>query len=87
MGCAISFLRSQMKHRRRLPIGVVVFVLLFLCIATPAYAYIDPNAAGLISQILTPVIVAVGAGLTFFRKQLGALYSTVVRRLRRSEDV
>lgn len=57
----------------------------FVSIAIPAYEYVDPNAAGLIS--LTPLLVIPGAGLTFFRKQVGALFSGLSRRLRRGTDV
>lgn len=58
--------------------GVTTFVLCCFCVvfvALPAYAYIDPNAAGLVSQILTPLLVAAAAGFTFFRKQVGAIFS------------
>ena len=40
--------------RRVLPALLVCF-LLVVAIASPAYASIDPNAAGLVSQILTPL--------------------------------
>jgi hypothetical protein len=56
-------------------------------VATQAHAYIDPNAAGLISQIVTPLLVAAAAGFTFFRKQVGAVFSSITRRLRRRADV
>jgi hypothetical protein len=46
-------------------------------LATPAFAYLDPNATGLITQILGPILVVAAAGLTFLRKQIG----TVVQRI------
>ena len=49
-----------MKHHRNLPTAVVVCALCFVFITTPAYAYIDPNAAGLASQILTPLLLEIG---------------------------
>ena len=55
-------------------------------VATPAYAYIDPNAAGLISQIVTPLLIAAAAAATFLRKQIGAAFSAVSRRFRRGVD-
>ena len=66
--------------------GVTAFV--FCClfvslIAIPAYGYIDPNAAGLASQILTPLLIAAAAAFTFFRKQVRAVYDGMSRRLRR----
>ena len=65
----------------------MVCVLGLLLITTPAYAYIDPNAAGLASQILTPLFLAAAAGVTFLRKQIGAAFGTLTRRLRRRADV
>jgi len=76
-----------MKFRRK---DVTTFVLCCLCVvfvAIPAYAYIDPNAAGLLSQILTPLLVVAAAGFTFFRKQVGAIFSGLSRRLRGRADV
>jgi len=61
--------------------------LLIPTVVVPAYGYIDPNAAGLVSQILTPLLVVLGAGVTFFRKQVGALFSGISRRIRGRADV
>jgi len=69
--------------------GGVVFVAL-LCVvlvAIPAYAYIDPNAAGLVSQIITPLLVAAAAGVTFFRKRIADIFAGLSQRLRRRADV
>jgi len=76
-----------MKRHRNVPIALVVTVLCLVFVTTPAYAYIDPNAAGLFSQILTPLLVAAAAGFTFFRKQVGAIFSGLSRRLRGRADV
>jgi len=40
---------ESMKRHRSVPLGVVVSCIGIVIIATTAYAYIDPNAAGLIS--------------------------------------
>lgn len=66
---------------------VVMCLLCVLVIAMPAYAYIDPNAAGLLSQIITPMLVAAAAGYAFFRKQIGAMFAGISRRFRRRADV
>jgi hypothetical protein len=76
-----------MQHRRNISVARVVVVVLVVCVANPAYAYIDPNAAGLISQIITPLLVAAAAGFTFFRRQVGAVFASLSRRLRQSTDV
>jgi len=76
-----------MKRHRNVSVSVVVCCLCIVFVATPAYAYIDPNAAGLLSQIITPLLVAVAAGFTFFRKQVSAVFASLSRRLRRRADV
>lgn len=67
------------------PVAFCVIAVLFITV--PAHAYIDPNAAGLLSQIITPLLVAVAAGLTFFRKRIGDLFADISRRFRRGADV
>ncbi len=76
-----------MKRHRNAPIALVVAVMCLVCIATPAYAYIDPNAAGLFSQIITPLLIAAAAAVTFLRKQIGDVFSALSRRFRRRPDV
>ena len=75
-----------MKYYRDIPTALVVCTLCLVFITTPAYAYIDPNAAGLASQILTPLLLAVAAAVTFLRKQIGAAFGALTRRLRRRAD-
>jgi hypothetical protein len=53
-------------------------VLMFFFIATPAYAYIDPNAQGLISQALTPIFV-IGTGVVLFFRDKAL---TAIRRVK-----
>ena len=76
-----------MKHHRNVPIAVVLCAFCLIIITTPAYAYIDPNAAGLASQILTPLVLTASVALTFLRKQIGAAFGALTRRLRRRTDV
>jgi hypothetical protein len=74
--------------RRRWSGLSTTLVVFLVCIvaAVPAYAYVDPNAAGLISQIVTPLLIFLAAALTFLRKQIGAIISAVSRRLRPRVD-
>ena len=58
-----------------------------LGVAVPARAYIDPNAAGLVSQILTPLLIFAAAALTFLKKQIGAVFSAMTGRFRGRDDV
>lgn len=46
-------------------------------------AYIDPNAAGLLSQIITPLLITAAAAFAFLRKQIGAALSSVARMFHR----
>jgi hypothetical protein len=78
---------NSMKYYRNVGTSIVVCIVFVVAITIPAHAYIDPNAAGLLSQIITPLLVAAAAGLTFFRKQVGAVFAGLSRRLRRRADV
>ena len=69
-------------------VKLAVFVAaILLLMHVPAYAYIDPNAAGLLSQIITPLLVVAAAGVTFFRKRLGDLFAGISKLFRRGADV
>ncbi len=72
-----------MKYRRNVLTTFVVCALCLVFVTTPAYAYVDPNAVGLASQILTPILIAAAAGVTFLRKRIGAAFGALARRLRR----
>jgi arylsulfatase A-like enzyme len=51
-----------------MPIRLLVFCFVsYLGSASPALAYVDPNAAGLIFQILTPILAVLAAGVAFLR--------------------
>jgi hypothetical protein len=76
-----------MTFSRSALFSVVLCALIVLFVALPAHAYIDPNAAGLLSQIITPLLVAAAAGLTFFRRRLADLFAGISRRFRRGADV
>jgi hypothetical protein len=52
--------------------------------AAPCYAYIDPNAGGWLSQILFPVLVAIGAAWAYGKATLQRLWHSVHQRLRRA---
>jgi hypothetical protein len=51
------------------------------------HAYLDPNAAGMLSQILTPLLVAAVVALTFFRKQGGAALAGLSHAFSQPVDV
>ena len=76
-----------MNCRRRFPTVVVLSCLCFVLITMPAYGYTDPNTVGLLSQILTPLLITAGACLTFLRKSIIDAFTGLSRRLRRRSDV
>jgi hypothetical protein len=69
--------------------GLVLAVIVYLGTTADAQAYVDPNAAGLIFQILTPILALIAAGWAALRmlsaRWLGALRSGVDRLRARSE--
>jgi hypothetical protein len=75
-----------MKRRRNFPAIFVVGCLCLVFVTIPAYGYTDPNTVGLISQILTPLLITAGACLTFLRKSIGDALAGLSRRLRRRSD-
>lgn len=47
----------------------------------PLYAYIDPNTAGIISQVLAPLLITASVCATFLRKRIEPLFSGIARPL------
>jgi hypothetical protein len=75
-----------MKYRVPAAVAVCALCALFLVtVTTPAYAYTDPNAVGLASQLITPLLIMLSAGIAFLRKQIGAAFGALTRRLRRRD--
>ncbi len=52
-----------------------LFPLLF--VATPAFAYIDPNVGGQVAQLLTPIVTMLLAALAFARHWLKAMLGRI----------
>jgi hypothetical protein len=75
-----------MSNSRKL-ILLTACSLSFILITIPAYGYTDPNTVGLISQILTPLVITAGATLTFLRKRIVTALSGLMQRLRGKADV
>ena len=75
-----------MRYYQKFPRAFVVGCLGLVFITIPAYVYTDPNTVGLISQILTPLLITAGACLTFLRKSVGAAIAGLSRRLCRRSD-
>ena len=74
--------------RSKRTIGAIdVCSLIVLLISTSLHAYLDPNAAGMLSQILTPLLVAAVVALAFFRKQGGAALAGLSHAFSQPADV
>ena len=56
---------------------LLVALLVLLSQPLPAWAYIDPNAGGMLFQLLTPLFAAIVGGWLFLRRWIASL----VRRL------
>lgn len=60
----------------------VTLVLLCLLITmSPAYAYIDPNAGGMLFQLLAPLFAAVVGAWLFLRRWIAMHLRSLWRRL------
>ena len=65
---------------------VALLVILYgLLTARPAFGYVDPNATGLLTQMLTPLLIVTTAGATFLRKQTLSAIGWLVDRIRRKQ--
>ena len=51
-----------------------------LFLSKDCYAYIDPNAGGLLFQLLFPLLVAVGGIWSLFWRRIQAMWARVFRR-------
>ena len=76
-----------MKSSQKFPIVFVLGCLCLIFLTIPAYGYTDPNTVGLLSQILTPLLITAGACLTFLRKSIVDAFAGIARRFRRRSDV
>jgi hypothetical protein len=74
-----------MKLRPKISGPAVLMVLYVLMLPKPAYAYIDPNATNLLTQMLTPLLVVVVTGVTFLRKQAGSAIGRLAGWVRRKK--
>ncbi len=80
-------IRSEfMRSYQKFPIALAFACSCFVLIAVPARAYADPNTVGLLSQVLTPLLITAGACATFLRKSIGSAFAGLWQRLRRRGD-
>jgi hypothetical protein len=61
--------------------GIALLALLWLAVAGPAHAYIDPNAGGMLFQLLAPVMAAAVGAWLFLRRWIADMARRAWRRL------
>jgi hypothetical protein len=81
----LTIIIDMMSRRRNLNQFFPMIILLGLGVflAVPAFAYVDPNGTGLVTQIMGPVLVIAAAGLTFLRKQANSAIQWLASRVTR----
>ena len=63
------------------PAMPLIPLLLLLSLPTPAWAYVDPNAGGLLFQLLAPLFAALVGGWLFLRRWIADTARRLWRRL------
>lgn len=75
-----------MRKARKFPAVCVLCCCCVILFTLPAYGYADPNTVGLLSQMLTPLLLMGAAAFTVSRRRVGEVFSGLARRLRRRND-
>jgi hypothetical protein len=69
-------------HTHKSPLGRLVALALLLTVTSgPAFAYIDPNAGGMLFQLLAPLFAAVVGGWLFLRRWIVTMARELWSRL------
>jgi len=68
------------KARRYQGLWKLVLLVAFLMVAPlrPAHAYLDPNSAGSLYQILFPVLVAIGSAVAMTKRYIKYYWNRVI---------
>lgn len=69
---------THVKAKAMSTFKICLAIALGLGTTLPAQAYVDPNAGGLLFQLLTPIVALTVAGLTFARRRLLRLWESAV---------
>jgi len=65
----------------------LLFGVVIALVPGAAFAYIDPNAGGILYQIVTPVLIAIIVFRTFLKQKLKAAWMRILSAFRKSGDV
>ena len=74
--CRVHSAGKTAAPRLLLPAALIALVAL-----RPACAYIDPNSAGPLYQLLFPLLVAIGSAIAMMRRYIGRLLSRAIEGL------
>jgi hypothetical protein len=67
-----------MKMKRMSILGLLLWAaVLAVAPVRPAHAYIDPNSAGPLYQLLFPLLIAVGSAITMARRAIARAWNRV----------
>jgi hypothetical protein len=61
----------------------LVTTLVLCCVPNLAFAYIDPNAGGILFQILTPLFIVIVAFWVFLKQKVKAAWTRIRSRFRK----
>lgn len=68
--------------KRTTLIGMLTVIAVLTCMPMKAaYAYIDPNSAGALYQILFPLLVAIGSAFAFLRRTIVSTFTRLTHAL------
>jgi len=67
-------------------IRLLALTLVCLVPCSPAYAYIDPNAGGMLFQLLAPVFAAIVGAWLFLRRWIIDFVQRLIRKFRGRAD-
>lgn len=70
-------MHPKQNHHGRL----IALTLLLIVSSSPAFAYIDPNAGGMLFQMLAPLFAAIVGGWLFLRRWISAMVRQLWQRL------
>jgi len=66
------------RWRSRRVLRVIPLVCASVTVTAPAFAYIDPNAGGLLYQILAPLLIMLATGYAFLKSRIADIYRRLV---------
>lgn len=82
VGVASARLIRAFHYRHMKPFLLLPgLVLCLLMVTTPAHAYVDPNAGGMLFQLLAPVFAGIVGVWLFLRQWISAFVRRLWRRL------